>query len=92
MESLQWIDKLAERARQEIIPMVRVVAPRVEPLAYRLPKTALSLSAIGSLVAACLLLALGLHAQHISSTTTTPAASSSDSMSVLFSPLKMGVN
>lgn len=92
METLQWIEKLAERARQESIPQVRIGAPRVEPVAYRLPGRALSLSAVGSLAAACLLLVMGLHAQHADRSSITSTVTSSDNMSVLFSPLKMGVN
>jgi hypothetical protein len=92
METLQWIEKLAERARRETVPATDIAAPRVEPAVYRLPRMALSLSAAGSLAAACLLLALGLHAQHIASTPSASTSTSSDTMSVLFSPLKMGVN
>jgi len=92
METLQWIEKLAERARQETVPATDIAAPRIEPAVYRLPRMALSLSAVGSLAAACLLLAMGLHAQHIASIPSASTNSSSDTMSVLFSPLKMGVN
>jgi hypothetical protein len=92
MKTLQWIDKLAERARQEPAPAISVAVPRVQPAVYRLPRMALSLSAAGSLAAACLLLALGLHAQHAASSSSVSTSSSSDAQSVLFSPLKMGVN
>ena len=92
METLLWIEKLAERARQENIPVVHIAAPRMEPMSYRLPRTALSLSAVGSLAAACLLLVMGLHAQHAASLSSPSSATASDNMSVLFSPLKMGVN
>jgi hypothetical protein len=92
MKTLQWIDKLAERARLETIPPISIVAPRVEPAPYRLPRLAMSLSAVGSLAAACLLLAMGLHAQRVASTASVSTSTSSDTQSVLFSPLKMGVN
>ena len=62
METLQWIDKLSERARQETVPATDILAPRLAPVTYRLPRTALSLSAAGSVAAACLLLAMGLRA------------------------------
>lgn len=92
METLLLIEKLADRARQESVPVVHVAAPRMEPMSYRLPRAALSLSAVGSLAAACLLLVMGLHAQQAASSSTPSSVTTSDNMSVLFSPLKMGVN
>jgi negative regulator of sigma E activity len=88
---LQWIENLAARARSEQVPAIEVVAPRVEPVVYRLPRWALSVSAAGSLAAACLLLVIGLHAQQ-SVNSSSSSAQSNETMTVLFAPLKMGVN
>jgi hypothetical protein len=90
METLQWIENLAAHARSELLPAIDVVAPRVEPVVYRLPRWALSVSAAGSLAAACLLLVMGLHAQM--SVNSSSSAQSNETMTVLFAPLKMGVN
>jgi len=90
METLQWIENLAALARSEQVPAINVAAPRVTPVVYRLPRWALSVSAAGSLAAACLLLVMGLHAQQ--SVNSTNSAQSSETMTVLFAPLKMGVN
>jgi ABC-type enterobactin transport system permease subunit len=103
MDSQQWIEQLARQARLEPIPTIRIAAPQIargglEPALRPLPRWPLSLSAGVSLMAACLLLALGVRAQQ--STTTTSAspvtvssnASSTqapDDMTALFSPLQV---
>jgi hypothetical protein len=94
METQQWIENLAAQARNEAIPEIHVVAPRLQPAVYRLPRFVLSLSAASSLAAACLLLVLGLHAQSVSTTpTTTQNLQAADTtQTALFAPLKMGVN
>jgi hypothetical protein len=92
METMKWIDNLAAQARGETIPEIRVAVPRVQPVVYRLPKFVLSLSAAGSLAAACLLLVMGLHAQQAISSTSTVKSTDNTTETVLFSPLKMGVN
>jgi hypothetical protein len=90
MEALDWIDSLARKARREIVPELHAAVPRVEPPAAYLPRAVLSLSAFGSLAAACVLLVMGLHAQRASATSVSPsAATTTDDSSALFSPVKM---
>jgi len=92
MEPLDWIDLLAQQARREVEPEMHTVVPRIAPAVSPLPRAILSLSAVGSLAAACLLLVMGLHAQQ--STTASPSQATSTSVdpsSALFSPLKMGL-
>jgi hypothetical protein len=90
MDALDWIDSLARQARREIVPDLHASVPRVEPPATYLPRAVLSLSAFGSLAAACVLLVMGLHAQRTSTTPVSPSvATTTDNSSVLFSPVKM---
>jgi hypothetical protein len=99
MDSQQWIDQLARQARLEPIPLIPISAPRFEPALRPLPRWPLSLSAGVSLMAACLLLALGVRAQQSTDTASTSniaisantSASSQapDEMTALFSPLQV---
>lgn len=88
MDSQLWIDSLSRCARAETLPELRCVIPRIVPAVRRLPRLALSLSAVGSLATACLVLALGLHAQHVISSSSSTKTTASDSVSVLFAPLQ----
>ncbi len=88
MDSELWIDSLSRRARGETLPELRCTVPRIAPTVLRLPRLALSLSAVGSLAAACLVLALGLHAQQVTSSSSSMKTTTSDSVSVLFAPLQ----
>ena len=92
MESDSRIDSLARRARLETIPQTRVAVALPRPAVYRLPRTALSLSAFGSLAAACVLLVMGLHARHVGGRSQGTTAGPADaSGSVLFSPLDVEI-
>ena len=86
MDSEQWIQSLARQARRETTPAIDVPGPRVRPATYRLPTLGLSISAVASLAAACLLLAMGLSSQQ-SSTSTTASSDQTNAVSVLFAPI-----
>jgi hypothetical protein len=103
MDSQQWIEQLARQARLEPIPTIPIVAPQIaraglEPVLRPLPRWPLSLSAGVSLMAACLLLTLGVRAQQSTTTASAPAATVSsntsssqapDAVTALFSPLQV---
>ena len=99
MDSQQWIEQLARQARLEPIPTIRITSPRLEPFVRPLPRWPLSLSAGASLMAACLLLTLGVRAQQSTSavstsnitvsSSTSSSSQAPDPVTALFSPLQV---
>jgi hypothetical protein len=95
MNSEQWIENLAQRARKELAPDL-VGEISTDAIRRRLlersatppivPQKAMWLSGAASLLAACVLLTMGMRMQS-SSTTTSDQTQPHSSISALFSPL-----